>query len=319
MADDKVIKQDQGENWTLFNGDCCDVMRGLPNDSVGFSVFSPPFASLYVYSDSECDMGNCDSEHEFFEHFDYMAKELHRVLMPGRLAALHTADLGRTKESFGYVGIYDFTGDIIRAMAKAGFVYHARITIWKDPLVEATRTKTIRLLHKQLMKDSATSAAGIPDSMLIFRKLGDNPEPIEHPEGLHEYAGADDPGAGMDGIKASHFRWRGYASPVWMDIRQTRTLNYKEGRDSKDEKHICPLQLDVISRCLHLWSNPGDVVLSPFAGIGSEGYESVRMGRKFVGVELKPSYFDLACKHLEVAEQEFNMADHSLFATAESE
>jgi len=223
------------------------------------------------------------------------------------------------KERDGHIAVKDFPGDLIRACERAGFYQHTpRITIWKDPLTEATRTKALGLAHKQLVKDSAICRTGLPDYIIGMRKPGDNPKPIPHPAGLTNYIGEPDPGADHTGEKRSHFRWRGDASPVWMDIRQSRTLNgeraKREARDSQDEAHICPLQLDVIERCLELWSTEGDLVLSPFAGIGSEGYCAIKAGRKFVGCELKPSYAKVAAKHLRMAEEEYKASKRELFA-----
>jgi hypothetical protein len=205
-------------------------------------------------------------------------------------------DIPSMKERDGVIGVKDFSGDIIRAFQRAGFVYHSRTLIWKDPLIEATRTKAIGLMHKQLCKDSTMSRCGLPDYLLAFRKPGQNPLPVEHPDGLTEYHGADDPGE--HGVKRSHNIWRAYASPVWMDVRQTNTLNFREAREEKDEKHVCPLQLDTIARAVTLWSNPGEVVLTPFAGVGSEAYGAVKLGRRGIGIELKPSYYKQAVKNL---------------------
>jgi DNA modification methylase len=210
-------------------------------------------------------------------------------------------DIPSMKERDGVIGIKDFSGDIIRAFQRFGFVYHSRTLIWKDPLIEATRTKAIGLMHKQLCKDSAMSRCGLPDYLLAFRKPGDNPLPVEHPDGLSEYHGSIDPGE--SGVKRSHNIWRAYASPVWMDIRQTNTLNYREGRDEKDEKHVCPLQLDTIARAVTLWSNHGERVLTPFMGVGSEVYGSIKLGRLGIGIELKPSYYRQAVKNLKACKR----------------
>ena len=298
----KVINQQSGKGWQMYNADCIEVVRGLPDNSVGFSVFSPPFSSLYTYSNSDRDMGNCRKETDFSIHFNFLIHELFRVTMPGREVAFHCMNLPAMKERDGFIGLKDFRGDMIYAFRNAGFYMHSEHCIWKDPLIEATRTKALGLMHKQLLKDSTRSRAGIPDYLVAMRKPGDNPEPVKHENGLSDFIGEDPP---MHGVQ-SHEIWRRYASPVWMDIRQTNTLNRESARDERDEKHVCPLQLDVIDRALTLWSNPEDIVLSPFAGIGSEGYCSIRMGRKFIGVELKGSYYRQACLNLQAAEEQQN-------------
>jgi len=296
----QCLEQHHGTNFVAYNGDCCEVVQELPDDSIHLSVFSPPFADLYAYSDSPRDMGNCRNYAEFFEHFAVLIEQLYRVIVPGRICAVHCMDIPSMKERDGVIGVKDFSGDIIRAFQKFGFIYHSRTMIWKDPLIEATRTKALGLMHKQLCKDSTLSRAGLPDYLLAFRKPGDNPIPVSHPDGLTEYHGSEDPGE--TGVKRSHNIWRAYASPVWMDVRQTHTLNFREARDEKDEKHVCPLQLDTIARAVTLWSNPGEVVLSPFMGVGSEVYGAVKLGRRGIGVELKPSYFRQAVKNLKSLE-----------------
>jgi DNA modification methylase len=290
------LEQHIGTDFALYNGDCCEVIQSIPDDSIHLSVFSPPFADLYAYSDSPRDMGNCRNYDEFFVHFGVLIEQLMRILVPGRICAVHCMDIPSMKERDGVIGVKDFSGDIIRAFQRAGFVYHSRTLIWKDPLIEATRTKAIGLMHKQLCKDSTMSRCGLPDYLLAFRKPGQNPLPVEHPDGLTEYHGADDPGE--HGVKRSHNIWRAYASPVWMDVRQTNTLNFREAREEKDEKHVCPLQLDTIARAVTLWSNPGEVILTPFAGVGSEVYGAVKLGRRGIGIELKPSYYKQAVKNL---------------------
>lgn len=298
----ELISQEVSDNFALYNGDCCEVIEGIPSDSVGMSVFSPPFADLYSYSNSERDMGNSKNYGEFFDHFSKLIIELYRVLIPGRIVAVHCMDLPSMKEKDGVIGIKDFTGDIVRAFQSESFIYHSRTLIWKDPLIEATRTKAIGLMHKQLQKDSTRSRCGLPDYVLAFRKPGDNPLPVDHPDGLTSYAGSDDPGG--SGVKRSHNIWRRYASPVWMDIRQSNTLNKKGAREEDDEKHICPLQLDVIDRCLTLWSNAGDTILTPFMGIGSEVYCSIKSDRKAIGIELKSSYFNQSLKNAQKAQND---------------
>lgn len=273
-------------------------VRGIPEHSVGFAIFSPPFASLYTYSNSARDMGNCKTDEEFMENFSFLVEELARVMMPGRLVAFHCMNLPTSKERDGFIGIKDFRGELIRCFQKSGFIFHSETCIWKDPLIAATRTKALGLMHKQLCKDSALSRCGIPDYLVAVRAPGENQQPIRHPDGLTEFYGENEPTSG----NLSHERWRRYASPVWMDINPSNTLQKESAREHDDERHICPLQIDVIDRGLHLWSNPGDVVLSPFAGIGSEGYEALRLGRRFIGIELKKSYFDQAVKNLVNAE-----------------
>lgn len=276
-----------GDGWTMKLGDCVERIREIEDDSVGFSVFSPPFASLYTYSNSDRDMGNSKTDDEFVEHFSYLVDELYRVMMPGRLLSFHCMNLPTSKERDGYIGIKDFRGELIRMFQDAGFIYHSEVTIWKDPVTAMQRTKAIGLLNKQKNKDSSISRQGIPDYLVTMRKPGENPQPITHTN---------------DDFPISV--WQKYASPVWMDINPSNTLQYRSARESQDERHICPLQLDVIERAIKLWSNPGDIVLSPFGGIGSEGYVAIKDGRQFIGIELKRSYFDLACKNLAAAVEE---------------
>lgn len=282
-----------GENWTMHRGDCVDVLRELPENSLDFSVFSPPFANLYIYSDSVRDMGNCSDEQEFFEQFKYMAAELHRAMKPGRLVALHAKNLPRYRTSGDFTGMYDFRGDCLRAMEAAGFKFHCEFIIWTDPVIEQQKTKTQRLLYKQLRQDSTFSGAGMPEYLLILKKW----------EGFEEYraAGLHQP-VGHTTEEFPLELWRQWASPVWFDIERTDVLNCEIARENQDEKHICPLQLEVIKRAVGLYTNPGDTVFSPFAGIGSEGYQSVLMGRKFIGAELKEAYWHHACRNLRNAE-----------------
>jgi DNA modification methylase len=274
-----------GEGWTLYHGDCVRVVESMGESSIGLSVFSPPFSNLYIYSDYLEDMGNSASHQEFFQHFSYLIEQLYRVTKLGRLCAVHCNDQTRQKGVEGVCGLYDFPGDIVRAFEAKGWTFHSRVTIWKDPVIEMQRTKNIGLLHKQLKKDSCASRMGRPDYVLVFRKnaIGEAnaPDPVSH--------------------TAEEFpvdQWQQWASPVWMNVRQTHVLQYQDAKANEDERHICPLQLDVIERCIALWSNPGDLVLSPFAGIGSEGYQALTMGRQFVGVELKDTYFEVACRNL---------------------
>lgn len=304
---DQVITED----YALYNGDSADVLKTIPSQSVDLSVFSPPFADLYCYSDNPADLGNCQTYEEFLRHFGYIVAELARVIKPGRLCAVHCIDIPAMKERDGYIGLKDFPGDIIRLFQSCGMIYHSRHVIWKDPLVEATRTKALGLMHKQLCKDSTVCRSGLPDYLLAFRVPGENESPVTHPEGLTRYCGKTDPGG--DGIKKSHNIWRAYASPVWMDIRQTNTLDARKARDEDDEKHLCPLQLDVIERVCVLWSNPGDVVLTPFMGIGSEVYGAILNGRKGIGIELKPTYFSQAIKNVASAVQARASKEITLF------
>ncbi|OCZ54330.1 DNA methyltransferase [Dehalobacter sp. TeCB1] len=317
-----TIDQTIEPDFALYNGDCVEVTKGLPDNSIHYSIFSPPFASLYTYSNSDRDMGNCRSDEEFFDHFRFLIRELYRVIMPGRLVSFHCMEIPAMKSRDGYIGIKDFPAQIRQAFEEEGFIYHSRTTIWKDPLTEATRTHALGLLHKQIEKDSSMCRQGLPDYLLTMRKPGDNPEPIAHSCGFDRFFGEDEPEApkkprpepdkeAAEKKEAyvgepvySHQVWRRYASPVWMDIRQSNTLQYRSAREEKDERHICPLQLDVIARGIELWSNPGDIVFSPFAGIGSEGYQAIKMGRRFVGVELKESYYQIAVNNLQMAVQE---------------
>ena len=309
-----------GDMWNIVNGDCVKGVQGLADNSIGFSVFSPPFASLYTYSESAADMGNCGSDGEFFDQFKFLIHELHRVTMPGRLVSVHCMDLPSTITREGVIGIRDFPGEIVRAFVEEGFIFHSRVTIWKDPLVAMQRTKAIGLLHKQLCKDSAISRQGIADYVVTFRKIGPNPEPISHGVGFTSYIGEDEPRSTPTSDAATnkygHEVWQRYASPVWMDINQTNVLPYAGGREEKDERHICPLQLDVIERCIELWSNPGDLVLSPFTGVGSEGYVAVKKGRRFQGFELKESYFNQAKLNIRRAEEESKYKQNDLFSEA---
>jgi len=287
----------------MYHGDSVEVIKPIPDNSAHYFLFSPPFEDLFTYSDSERDVGNC-KKGEFDKHFGFLVKDIYRALMPGRLVSVHCMDLLATITKDGFIGLKDFSGSIIRLFEAAGFIYHSRVCIWKDPLVQAVRTKALGLAHKQISKDSSRCNMGLPDYIITMRKAGENPEPISHGRGFERYIGEmpepkrqknDDPRKN----KYSHEVWQRYASPVWFDINQTNTLNIRAARDENDEKHICPLQLDTIGRCLDLWSNPGDVVVDPFSGVGSVGYQALKMGRKFVGVELKESYYKQAIKNLD--------------------
>jgi DNA modification methylase len=297
------------ENYAIYCGDCCEVLPKLPAESIGLSVFSPPFSSLYTYSDDNRDMGNARSHDEFFDHFGFLVDELERLMIPGRVVAVHCMDLPTYKRNGEDIGLYDFSGDVIRLFISKGFVFHSRHCIWKDPLFAATRTKAIGLAHKQIVKDSSACRMGIPDYLLAFRKKGENPDPVANPNGLTSYHGKRTiPNLPTDVVQGKNRRsqwiWQKYASPVWDDIRQTKVLNFRAARDSDDEKHICPLQLDVIERCVQLWSKESDTVLTPFMGVGSEIYVAVKNGRKGIGVELKRSYFKQAQKNIELASRQ---------------
>ena len=267
----------ESKNYSLVLGDCVEETKNISDESIHYSIFSPPFADLYTYSNSNRDMGNSKSINEFWTHFKFLITELYRVTKSGRLISFHCMDLPTTYVKDGYLGIKDFSGDLIRAFQKKGFIYHSKVVIWKDPLLAAVRTKAIGLMHKQLCKDSSISRQGLPDYLVTMRKPGDNLELINNEDGFKRFIGDPENEPTETGLEYSHHVWRKYASPVWMDINQSNTLNKNKARDERDEKHICPLQLDVIARGLELWSNPGDMIFSPFMGIGSEGYQSLLM------------------------------------------
>ncbi|HRI45142.1 MAG TPA: site-specific DNA-methyltransferase [Fimbriimonadaceae bacterium] len=284
-----------GNEWSAINGDCVRALTAMEENSIDYSVFSPPFASLYTYSDKPEDFGNVRTDDEFFEQFAYLTPELYRVLKPGRVLSFHCMNLPRSKERDGVIGLKDFRGMLIRAFESAGFVFASEVCIWKNPVTAMQRTKAIGLLYKQLKKDSALSRQGIPDYLVTMRKDGINSEPI-----------TKDP---------DHYPvdwWQNVASPVWMDINPSDTLQRESAREEEDERHICPLQLGVIRRAIELWSNPGDLVLSPFMGIGSEGYVALQMGRRFVGVELKESYFEQAVANLKAANLQGSLFDEEV-------
>lgn len=268
------------DNFALYNGDSCEILTEIPDNSIHYSIYSPPFASLYTYSNSDRDLGNCKTDEEFFEHFEFIAKELYRVIKPGRLMSFHCMNIPTTKERDGFIGMRDFRGDLIRLFQKCGFIYHSEICIWKDPVIAMQRTKAIGLLHKQLKKDSSLSRQGIPDYIVTMRKPGENIEPITH---TNESFPVD--------------VWQKYASPIWTDINPSDTLQHRSCRDEKDEKHICPLQLTVIRRCINLWSGKGETVLTPFLGIGSEAVVALENGRKAIGIELKSTWYQQAVKN----------------------
>ena len=306
MTDIKAIDQVVCEDYAIYHGDACELIRAVPSNSVHFGIHSPPFEGLYKFTNSDRDISN--NEHgEFWEHYAFLIAELFRVTRPGRLHSVHVMQLPATKTREGFIGMRDFRGDVVRAYQAAGWIMHSEVCIWKDPVVAQQRTKSIRLLHKQLTKDSTISGQGLADYIVTFRKPGDNEDAVGGM--LERYAGDavdvsreayDRQAAALvaEGKSVWPFEqwvsimtWQRYASPVWTDIRQTRTLQYRSARDEKDEQHISPLQLDVIERCIDLWSNPGETVLTPFMGIGSEVYVAVDVGRHGIGFELKPSYW----------------------------
>ena len=282
-------KEYKGRAWTVVNNDSIQEIPNIPDNSIHFSIFSPPFMDIFVYSNHLNDMGNCSSDQEFYDHFNFLVPELLRVTKPGRLCAVHCSVLPVHKWKAGVVGLKDFRGEIIRAFVNNGWIFHSEVCIWRDPVVEMQRTKALGLLHKQIKKDSSRCRMGLPDYLVVFRKWTDNQDEIDPVTHTPDEFPVE--------------LWQRYASPVWMDINQTEVLNAKIARADEDERHLCPLQLGVIRRALELWTNPGDLVLSPFAGIGSEGYESVRMGRRFLGIELKPEYAKTATSYLESAEK----------------
>lgn len=294
----QIIEQITTDRYTIAHGDCVEFLRGLPDASIGYSIFSPPFASLYTYSNSPRDMGNVRNDAEFFEHFEFLIAELRRVMKPGRNVSFHCMDMPASKERDGYIGLKDFPGDLLRAFQRHGFIFASKVTIWKDPVTAMTRTKALGLLHKSVRERSEMCRQGIPDYLITVRAPGES-EHVTHT--------ADEYPVDL---------WQRVASPVWMDINQSDTLQYQSAREHADEKHVCPLQLQVIERGIMLWSNPNDIVLSPFMGIGSEGYKAIQMGRRFVGAELKTSYFNQASKNIAAAAA---TKTHDLFAGNEAE
>lgn len=282
----------QGNSYTMYQGDCVEQCQKIEENSVDLSIFSPPFSELYVYNDNERDMGNSKDYDEFEQHFKFLIPELKRVVKPGRLVVVHCMDLPIQKGKEGYIGLRDFSGMLVKMFSEQGFIYHSRVTIWKNPVTEMTRTKSLGLLHKQLKKDASMSRVGIPDYLLVFRNEGDNEVPITHQD--------------QDPTKANYLpvdTWQKYASPVWMDINYSETLNTGEGKNGSDEKHIAPLQLQTVERALHLWSNEGEAVLDPFMGIGTVGFQAIKCNRNAIGIELKESYYNTAIKNLERANE----------------
>ena len=308
--DEYATGHEKGDGWEMFLGDCVEQVADLADESIDYSIFSPPFASLYTYSASDRDMGNCADYGEFSKHFGFLVDQLLRVMLSGRLVSFHCMNLPTSKTHHGYIGIRDFRGDLIRVFEKSGFIFHSEVCIWKDPVTAMQRTKAIGLLHKQMVKDSCLSRQGIPDYLVTMRKPGVNPRPVSGE--LGKWVGDD---SFRSNGRLSIDLWQRYASPVWMDINASRTLQRDSAREERDERHIAPLQLDVIERALMLWSNPGDRILSPFAGIGSEGFVAVREDRRFVGFELKESYFKQSVANLRQAEfDKLNLRTQDLFA-----
>lgn len=284
MSMQGVLDQAHGEKWSLYQGDCCEIMPQLPAASVGYAIFSPPFASLYTYSNSPRDLGNVKDHAEFFAHFDFVIAELRRIIMPGRVVSFHCMAMPTSKERDGYTGQRDFPGDLLRAFERHGFIYHSDVVIWKDPVTAMQRTKAVGLLQKTVANNSAMCRQGIPDRLITMRAPGESPR-IEHSTDAY-----NKPGKELYSVD----EWQKIASPVWMDINPSDTLQYRSAREHDDERHICPLQLEVIRRGIKLWSAPDDVVFTPFAGIGSEVYVALEMGRKGIGIELKRSYYEQA-------------------------
>jgi hypothetical protein len=321
----KVIDQASGEDFTIWNGDCVDVARGLPDGSVSFTIFSPPFESLYTFSDDPRDMSNCTDSATFWAHFRFLIAELYRVTMPGRLCSIHCMQLPTTKTRDGFIGLRDFRGEIIRGFQAAGWIYHSEVCIRKDPVAAMQRSKSIGLLHKQICKDSAMSRMAVADYVVTMRKPGDNAEPIAG--AFDAYYGDETTPTGPLVTETGNMRstnhpgddwysvavWQRYAEPIWMDINQGDVLSHRVARDEADERHISPLQLTVIRRCVDVWSNPRDVIFSPFAGIGSELYCALQMGRRAIGAELKPSYFRQAVRNCSDARKSLG----TLFEAAE--
>ena len=284
------IDQTVTPEWALYHGDCVEVIKGLPENSVGYSIFSPPFASLYTYSNSPRDMGNSRDDADFAQHFGYLIDEMARVMMPGRDVSFHCMLLPSSKIKHGVIGLRDFRGELIRAFEARGFIHHSEVVIWKDPVTAMQRTKALGLLHKTVRENASMSRQGIPDYLVTMRAQGDPVERVKH-----------------DAKDYPVDKWQRVASPVWNDIDPNDTLQYRSAREHDDERHICPLQLEVIRRGIELWTNPGDVVLSPFAGIGSEGFVSLELGRRFVGVELKESYYRQAVLNLQATQKQSDL------------
>lgn len=326
----QVNNQYVSDRVSLYNGDSCELIKNIPASSIHYSIFSPPFASLYTYSNSDRDLGNCRTHSEFYEHFQFIVQELYRVLMSGRLVSFHCMNLPTSKERDGYIGITDFRGLLIKMFQDAGFIYHSEVCIWKDPVIAMQRTKALGLLHKQIKKDSCMSRQGIADYLVTMRKPGVNEEPVWHygneieagkkngiesitkvyktADNIEDFDEKEELEEQLSGdVKNRIFPvdlWQKYASPIWTDINPSDTLQGRSAREEKDERHICPLQLQVIERAINLWTNPNDIVFSPFLGIGSECYQALKMGRRGVGIELKESYFNQAVANCKAIENE---------------
>lgn len=326
--DVKCANQAFGDRWVMYQDDVCNVTKALPDNSVDLSIYSPPFAGLYIYSDHVADMGNSSDNNEFLRHYRHLVPELYRITVPGRLCVVHCKDLPTYFNRDGTAGLWDLPGHLIREHEAAGWSYHSRVTIWKCPVTERERTNNNGLLHKTVLRDRSQCRQGMADFLIVFRKVPCgtlmSDKPLASERGLCGYIGTLDPREtdqhpspfarkANTRQKQSIRIWQRYAEPVWWDIDQTNVLNFKQARDAKDEKHICPLQLDVIERCIQLWSDEDEVVFSPFAGIGSEGYVAIKRGRRFVGVELKETYWECACKYLRYAEEEHRNIDKRLF------
>lgn len=313
MEQINAVRQVVNDRYAIYQGDSCEIMRAIPGDSMDFGIHSPPFEGLYKFSNYDRDISNSDGA-QFYEHYSFLISEMLRVTKPGRLHSVHCMQLPRNKGRDGFIGMRDFRGEIVRAYGAAGWWFHSEVCIFKDPVIAQQRTKSLRLLHKQIVKDSSMSGMGLADYVVTFRKPGDNADPIEGE--LDQWIGDEGLDVSREAWEAQRRQttpgrepwsydkwksiliWQRYASPVWSDINQTRTLQYRGGRDEKDEQHISPLQLDVIERCIQLWSLPGETVFTPFLGIGSEVFGAVEMGRKGLGIELKPSYFEQATRNL---------------------
>lgn len=293
--DVNVLKQYMDNYCALYNGDSCEVVKMFDENSMDLMIFSPPFSSLYTYSNSDRDLGNSRNDEEFYQHFSFLAEDLYRILKPGRIMAVHCMNIPAMKERDGYIGLKDFRGDLIRLFQKCGFIYHSEVCIWKNPVTEMQRTKSIGLLHKQIKKDSCMCRMGIPDYVVFMRKPGENVERVTHTNETYP--------VGLWQNVASPI-WEEYNTPTWWDINQSDTLNARMAKDDESERHICPLQLPVIERVIGLYSNEGEVVFTPFLGIGSEVYQAVKMKRKGIGIELKTSYFDCAVENIKNAEHD---------------
>lgn len=291
----KILNQYVTEDCALYNADSVEAIKMIPDNSVGLEIYSPPFSSLYTYSNSDRDLGNSKTDDEFFTHFGFLIDDLLRILKPGRIMAVHCMNLPTSKQNDGYIGIKDFRGQLIRAFQEHGFIYHAEVCIWKNPVTAMQRTKALGLLHKQLKKDSCMSRMGIPDYVVFMRKPGENPDRVTHTNQSFPVS---------DWQEYASPIWDEYNSPVWWDINQSDTLNARSAKDEESERHICPLQLPVIERVIKMYSNEGDTVFTPFLGIGSEVYQALKMNRKGIGIELKPAYFDEAVRNIKDVEVE---------------